>query len=523
MAHLDFFGLENIRVFSQNEGFEFKPITILTGANSTGKSSLNKSLLLYAEIFKFGYLNFKETENLTQLGGFENTISKGSKNRKISFSFRFPIKNFPSLGDESYLFQELTFGRDGLESQKYFHDDELLIEITSEILSFKLEIFFEILHIPEIFEVKKLEEELIPSQVLANFQGSGKFGIINPTEKFGASVLKRNKGEYVNTIENLSFRPVYFSKDLEHILSLVDLYKTKFPDRGVVEQNLFYEFSSGYNTPWGDSETFTEREAFDSPLIELLVKEGLSKRIAKFIDEEIFISLFNSNRSKRNLTLNSLESLHEKIVYHQAAIERFKRVYLYGDSTLVLKRIEDIENDKSRGFINKWCSKDEFNLKGDLKLEFNDELAYWTIKIGDEHLSSLGQGIGQLITLLVNICSYTNKVFLVEEPETSLHPNFQSKLADFFIDAQRTFGHQFIIETHSEYLIRKLQYLIAKKEYKAGDAIIYNFRKATEDNPEVVKRIDINEDGSLNKNFYPGFFDEADNLAISLFNLNNKN
>ncbi len=51
---------------------------------------------------------------------------------------------------------------------------------------------------------------------------------------------------------------------------------------------------------------------------------------------------------------------------------------------------------------------------------------------------------------------------LLEEPESNLHPNLQSKLADFLIDASDRFGIKWVIETHSEYFIRKLQYWTAK-------------------------------------------------------------
>ena len=45
MAHLTHFGLDNFRVFGEPTLFEFRPITILTGTNSSGKSSLTKGIL----------------------------------------------------------------------------------------------------------------------------------------------------------------------------------------------------------------------------------------------------------------------------------------------------------------------------------------------------------------------------------------------------------------------------------------------------------------------------------------------
>ncbi|MBK8493486.1 MAG: DUF3696 domain-containing protein [Saprospirales bacterium] len=148
------------------------------------------------------------------------------------------------------------------------------------------------------------------------------------------------------------------------------------------------------------------------------------------------------------------------------------------------------------------------------------------------NLADLGYGITQLVPMILMIGHYgsnnqkfgsNNHIFLVEEPETNLHPAFQSKLADFFVDAMNTFKVQFIIETHSEYLIRKLQYFTAKKEITPADTSIYYFYepgKVPEGEPQV-KKLDILEDGRLSGTFGPGFFDEADSLAIDLFTLQN--
>ena len=111
----------------------------------------------------------------------------------------------------------------------------------------------------------------------------------------------------------------------------------------------------------------------------------------------------------------------------------------------------------------------------------------------------------------------TTKKFLIEEPEANLHPSFQSKLADLFLDAWIKYDHEFVIETHSEYLIRKLQYHVGSGKIDPSVINIYYF-----DKDEEPRKININKDGSLSEGFGPGFYDEADNIAIELFMLNNK-
>ena len=113
-------------------------------------------------------------------------------------------------------------------------------------------------------------------------------------------------------------------------------------------------------------------------------------------------------------------------------------------------------------------------------------------------------------------------ILIIEEPEANLHPNLQSKLADILVLAYKTFGIHFIVETHSEYLIRKLQYLTAKKEILTDDVNIYYFNadEYVTEREKKVKKIKINEFGGLTDSFGPGFFDEATHLQFELLKLN---
>ena len=156
-------------------------------------------------------------------------------------------------------------------------------------------------------------------------------------------------------------------------------------------------------------------------------------------------------------------------------------------------------------------------------------------------LAEEGYGVTQLVVLLLRIetaileskktplnddfdeseqpiYSFSESTIAVEEPEVHLHPKFQSLLAEMFIDAYKNYNVHFIIETHSEYLIRKLQTLIAKKEVSNSDvSIIYVYDKDNRpDSEPQVKRIDVSDKGMLLGRFGEGFFDEADELSLYL-------
>lgn len=145
------------------------------------------------------------------------------------------------------------------------------------------------------------------------------------------------------------------------------------------------------------------------------------------------------------------------------------------------------------------------------------------------NLADLGFGFSQLLPIILKIYNLTKstykfeRILIIEEPEANLHPNLQSKLADILlITILHNPDWKIIVETHSEYLIRKLQYLVAKNECGKNDCIIHYFNadENVSENEPKVKPIEINEEGNLTDNFGPGFYDEATKLQFDLLKLN---
>ena len=107
----------------------------------------------------------------------------------------------------------------------------------------------------------------------------------------------------------------------------------------------------------------------------------------------------------------------------------------------------------------------------------------------------------------------------VEEPEVHLHPNFQSKLADMFFDAYNNYNVHFIIETHSEYLIRKFQLMVADNSISLRSSHISLNYVEKEYGDSHNRKIEIMEDGRLSKPFGPGFFDESKALVMQMLKI----
>lgn len=79
------------------------------------------------------------------------------------------------------------------------------------------------------------------------------------------------------------------------------------------------------------------------------------------------------------------------------------------------------------------------------------------------NLRDVGIGVSQVLPVLtVAYFVAPGSTVLLEEPEIHLHPLAQSILAEMFVEVSSKRKVQFIVETHSEHLFRRLQTLIAR-------------------------------------------------------------
>lgn len=219
--------------------------------------------------------------------------------------------------------------------------------------------------------------------------------------------------------------------------------------------------------------------------------------------------------------LNSIEISNQDII---------KKYYTLDDANLsnspFIKFAKHQSQEKTE-FVNKWLLKleiaKELRVK-EIKIDNQVIGYYYALLINDIEIPLVdhGMGINKMVLLLLKIVtadSYT--YFLLEEPEINLHPALQSKLANLFVNAHIKFKAKFIIETHSEYLIRKMQYLTAKKDLQIDDSIIYYFNEDKFINAKEpkIKSIYISDTGGLSDSFGLGFFDEATKLQFDLIRL----
>ncbi len=95
---------------------------------------------------------------------------------------------------------------------------------------------------------------------------------------------------------------------------------------------------------------------------------------------------------------------------------------------------------------------------------------------------------------------------ILEEPEIHLHPLAQSVLAELFVEVSQKRLVQFIVETHSEHLFRRMQTLVAKEHLGTEDCEMYFVEK--EQGRAQLRRLELDPYVRV-KNWPDRFFGDA--------------
>lgn len=89
-------------------------------------------------------------------------------------------------------------------------------------------------------------------------------------------------------------------------------------------------------------------------------------------------------------------------------------------------------------------------------------------------LTDVGFGVSQVLPVLVQaFYAPPHSTMLFEQPELHLHPSAQGALADALIDASVRGRVQFIVESHSEHFLRRLQRRIAEEDIAPEHVAVY--------------------------------------------------
>lgn len=493
---------KDFRMFKGQQNIQLSPLTIFTGPNNSGKSTIIK--LIKKVVDNSNNLWLQNPDLMKFIDDYSTSTSKPSKGRNYSKEIGINNVSFKYLQNSRFI-SSVHFYENGISLATI---DPLGVnhplgdgDETETWSCIKI-------HLDNIYRVE-------------SHWYSGYFK--KESEEFKRNLRIILESEWPDDLFKTSLNnyPLFKTEDGDNYTLQIILHNNNSEYKSFLADS-YYSYLSCY-----------KRDILDSIMRNPSLSQNYKKAISNVL-EYVFRFFILSD-------LQTIKELHDKNIFYSAyrgsfimesdsqanrsfqmLNEKWKGV-VKKRREKGFKRADLLFHKEEARLLKKWLKM--FDIGDDIYLDV-EQLNAFRIEVQkdiERYPFELGFGNQQLLPLILGILSNPSSLCFVEEPESHLHPYLQSMLADFFVEAttREDKSNQFIIETHSEYLIRKLQYLVAKKAINSDDIALYYINNTLKAPPNAtqIQRLKFNSDGTLNQNFGPGFFDEADNLALELMRL----
>lgn len=463
MSMLKSITLENYKCFKDRTTIDIAPLTVLCGVNSSGKSSILKSLLMMKQSVEkdtpYNKLSFMG--NYVDNGYFDNVVNS---NVKENDDATFTIEN--------------TFVLKGFDRNQKKRQDMGSYKELRRLYNFKDNIdSFVITH---SIVVSKSYNDVSEKTLLAYIENN--------------DVIKT----YISI-------DVYNNFGIEEIQTFVGLEKIVGKER---EYHLIFKnipFENNYITNEGYPFWNTCQCYFNNIKLTNIYKPHMSHRL--FSAKPIILSLFNIV-SQQYAGVEFIAPLRHNPMRTYTIKGDVSSVGISGEDSPILytKLCENPQKYKTDvaspvkidngSYNNGWFIN--FNtLKKNPKIDFKTSVQRWMdyfelgqitytgtnglmeLRINGNNISDVGFGVSQIFPIIVQGLQMSkDSVLLLEQPEIHLHPQMQMRMADFLL-AVTTSERNIIVETHSDHIINRL-----------------------------VKRIMSDKAGNLNNNIHIYFVDK---------------
>lgn len=206
--------------------------------------------------------------------------------------------------------------------------------------------------------------------------------------------------------------------------------------------------------------------------------------------------------------------------------EEFDKIGVNGRNAYPILIQDNIKENLIKEKVSEWYKKNfegwEIEvIKNDVKTEVQYQLAISNNGIDAVNIKNVGQGIHQVLPLIVRtyMLDRTPTVIIVEEPETHLHPAAHGSLAQRFADSylEDKDNKRYLIETHSQNFVLRMRRMVASGALKPKDLAIYYVDFDEDKRESTLQLLEVDEYGGVN--FWPeGVFNETSKEVRSIYN-----
>lgn len=418
---IDKLTLRNFKGFRELRDLKIKPITILCGTNSCGKSSILQSILLVKQTLESQNPNQTLLLNgrFVHLGTFDNCIFQKNLDNNVEFEFTIKFKsidlitqgNRRKLFPVSFFMKRHVFGNVKVSNK----DDEYCVYYKISLGATK-ETFFQSLSKP----IRVNEMECKFSIITADkniIQGPS---VTIKHEQSNSYCIKWENIQDEDNKEGEIRAEVEFGRMFPMAFGIRETPSRQIPFILRWLPNLFLSIFASYTYIGPLREEPSRRYIYEDEVVEI----GNKGENAAYIyltkqDEVIHKHYFFDNRHK-------IFVQKEKIRLSDAVLEWLN---LMNIQNLKPETVQDIIQIT----LNSSCSEST------------------RVNIAD-----VGFGVSQIFPIILEGLRMPSKhTLLLEQPEIHLHPNLQMQMADYFISLALS-NKKVIVETHSDHVVNRL-------------------------------------------------------------------
>lgn len=457
--------LEGFRSFRDQTTIPLKPLTLLYGQNSAGKSTIIKSLLLLQQTFDLHRRrgdHFVFSGESVDLGSFASSVTDHNPDRHIRIGISLTSTPNPrsrlidSESDES-LRIEWIIGTGGILQGVTVFSQGKPLHFTA-------------------WDPNRNSRGGRPEDVLLVLDRDSVQDFVelfNPSQTLFAE-QDRLLGDLNSGV---GFRPAFrcglipgrllgLVRDSDFLRSTMDDYdNVESPNEGIL-QDAWDRFSRKLE--------FRLRSQFQS----LAYVGPLRREPQRF--ERFFPTTGRNVGQQGESTLSLLYS-------NQRYVQRVNN-YLQSMELPYEIRVRSVQSDETLGSL---IYMSLVNRKG-VQLAPTD----------------VGVGYSQVLPLITQSVTAQGSLVCVEQPELHLHPAVQSRLADVFIESARAGNNvQYIIETHSEHLILRIMRRIREGRLSSADVQVL-YVDQDQDGYSSAVDLPLDDHGDFTRAWPRGFFDE---------------